>query len=455
MTGPQLAPILRRRRLALLAALAILLAAPVAACAAGGSSRGIPTHAPTWAYVDGCNGAVGASAWLVRQWVSYGESNCGPSNHRAIRDCRTRHRVFCTPVEYLNAFWVYAEGGVPIWRAARESWWLHVPPYHDAAHRLYVSSYGGGHAVNQANPAVDAWFGRYVRRHYNAYPALMLDDQTSTLGAEFYYAGVKSSLEIRTNRGLRRAHQDLAGALTRRHNRAFLQIDNSFTPTPYVVPPFAMLGHPSAVEGLVAESAPEDDGTLTPYYTTLLDDMAHVDATRRAFIVLLSYDPAGALQSRRVQVATALLGYSGGHIVSWSELETDSNRLAIWPEEGLVPRDPLESMSRPRGHACLTGQGVVCSRGGHHDLEVARGVFRREFGNCYYRGNPIGRCAAIVNTTGGPVTVRGSWLRQGYQHQIVMVGGDVQSGGRLSVTGASFSVNSTVIAPHDAVLLTG
>src|SRR3982074_389114 len=41
-------------------------------------AAGVATHVDTWALDDGCNGGVGAGAALVRSWLTYAESNCGP-----------------------------------------------------------------------------------------------------------------------------------------------------------------------------------------------------------------------------------------------------------------------------------------------------------------------------------------------------------------------------------------
>ena len=45
----------------------------------------------------------------------------------------------------------------------------------------------------------------------------------------------------------------------------------------------------------------------------------------------------------------------------------------------------------------LAGNGNVCSTGGHNDIQVAPGVYRREFGTCYDKGVRFGACAAIVS----------------------------------------------------------
>jgi hypothetical protein len=158
-------------------------------------------------------------------------------------------------------------------------------------------------------------------------------------------------------------------------------------------------------------------------------------------------------QTRRVQEATMLLGFAPGRIVDWADLEQGSGRLSIWPEEGIYPTRPVESMGAPRGRGCLAGKGVVCSRGGHRSLEVAPGVYRREFRSCYRDRVRFGRCATVMNTTNHYITVRSSWLRLHYGHQWTFIGDDVKSGGWVDTAGATFAAGSTAVAPHDAVLL--
>jgi hypothetical protein len=173
-------------------------------------------------------------------------------------------------------------------------------------------------------------------------------------------------------------------------------------------------------------------------------------------VVPLSYGQAGAPsqdQSRRVQEATILLGYSPGHLVDWADLNQGSDNLSVWPEEGIYPTQPVQSMGAPGGSNCLAGTGDVCSTGGHNDLQVAPGVYRREFAACYDQGTAIGPCASIVNTTASPVTVASSWLTNNYGHQITFNGADVQAGGTINTTHAAFTPGSTTVGAQDGLLL--
>jgi hypothetical protein len=342
---------------------------------------------------------------------------------------------------------------VPIASSAQESWWLHQSGFSDATHRLTIPDYGGGQLLDQANPAVRNWFANYVSTKLNSFDGLMMDDTNSSLGAELYDSNFSTSNEVPTNSALYAAHAAMAQAVTHADGSPMLQIDNGLNVNPYLPTPFGMLNDPSTVTGLVAEGDPMSDGQMVGFYPTLLDDMAYIDHTSNDFLALLSYDQSGSLQARRVQAASVLLGYSQGHTVSWSDLETNSNNLAVFPEEGIVPTNPVQTMAAPGGSHCLDGSGPVCSTGGHNDLQVAPGVFRREFTDCYNRGQSFGDCAVIVNTTGSPVTIQGSWLTQSYGHQITMNGGDVQSGGTVNVAGAGFTPGTTTVAAHDAALL--
>ena len=365
----------------------------------------------------------------------------------------------CQVIEYLDTNWIYPNGSPP-WKsftaAAGESWWQHTPGSQGV--RVTSSGYGGGYLINQANPAVRSFFQGYVRANYNPVDGLMMDDQSPGLSIQLYYAtcGCSSTEENGSDGALQAAHEQMSAAMTHSDGRPFLQIDNVLPPNPFLPQGFDMLDHSTGVEGMIAEGEPEYNGRLDPYYSTLLDQIAYVANNTSGFVVPLSYAQAGASdqsQSRRVQEATMLLGYSPGHLVDWADLEQGSSDLAVWPEEGIYPTDPVQSMGAPGGSGCLAGTGTVCSTGGHNDVEVAPGVYRREFAACYDRGTPFGACAAIVNTTTSQIVVKSSWLHRDYTHQITLDGGDVQSGGTINTSGAPFSPDTTTVAPHDAILL--
>jgi len=149
----------------------------------------------------------------------------------------------------------------------------------------------------------------------------------------------------------------------------------------------------------------------------------------------------------------------------------------VWPESGIYPVEPRQTMGNPSGARCLQAAatyrlapGVIdpCTSGGARSLEVPvaevsgasgirSGVFRREFRRCADRGTSFGPCAAIVNTTDRAVTVRRSWLQGAYSSVIGLVGGDVQSGGSVDLRAQPFAAGSAsaAVPAGSALLLAG
>ncbi len=458
----------------------VVLAALLLACCGAGRPRpvtAIPAHIRTWAYVDPCNGGGTARPRLVRSWVSYAEANCGVRYTRALRDCHAGTVRYCTVIQYIDPNIEWSVGGMLYGRlstAASESWWVHQAGHTDARRRIRWTdpNYGTGYLLNQSNPAVDAFLRSYVRANFGAADGLLVDDTSASLGAQLYGDGRPAypapAAELRTNAAVLAEHRLLAGFLTHRSGEPFLQIDNSWSANPFVEPAYPLYDPDVGVRGLIDEGAPWSEGTITPdglgvpnqrFYATLLDDAAWVEARSApsTFLVLLSYERAGNMLQRRarlVQEATVLLAFSPGRIVDWADLEQGSKDLAVWPEEGVYPTAPVQSMGAPGGRACLRGNGTVCATGGHNDLQVASGVYRREFGRCFDRRLAIGGCAAIVNDSATRITVSGSWLRQRYGHELALSGGDVQSGGKLELAALPFKPGSTALAAYSAAILT-
>lgn len=423
---------------------------------AGAKTR-IRSHIPTWAFDDGCNGGAGASSGFVHRWLNYAESNCGVRARKARVNCHSHHHVYCRAIQYLDTDWYFAADGAHVASVASPTWWLHEPAPNQGR-MIFSGGLGGAYLIDQARPQVRSFFRSYVRRYYNRDDGLMMDWQSPSLAQELYYSscGCSSTREIRSSRALRAAHEAMSRALRHRNGRHFLQIDNSLPDNPSLPQGLSMINRRAGVIGWTVEGQPMSDGVLDSNYATLLDQTAYIATRTRGFIAPMSRAPAGAsyqARSRRVQEATMLLGYRPGHMVDWANLEAGSSHLAVWPEEGIYPTRPLQSMRRPRGRGCLTGSGRLCSRGGHRSVQVAPGVYRREFRRCYLRKRPIGPCATIMNTTGHWVRARRRWLRIPLFHQITYVGGDVQSGGQLDLNGATFTPGLNAIAPRDAVLL--
>jgi hypothetical protein len=440
-----------------IAVVLVLLGWTATSSVANARGSGAAAHIPTWATDDGCGGGAGAATELVRHWVSYAETNCGVSARKALRDCHAHGRVYCNVMQYLDTDWSYPGDRVRIASATPSFWWLHLPAPHQSTD-IFSGYLGGGYLINQRIPSVRTSFRSFVRRHYNSDDGLMMDWQSPSLAQELYYStcGCRTTAEIHSDSALRGAHAQMSAALTHRNGSSFMQTNNTLPSNPFLPQGLNMLNRRIGVDAWSAEGEPMDGGTLDPYYSTLLDQIAYISTRTRGFVVPMSRASVNApylTQTRRVQEATVLLGFRPGHMVDWANLEVGSSRLAVWPEEGIYPQSPVQSMGVPGGHGCLAGTGIVCSHGGHRSLEVADGIYRREFRSCYLNRVRIGGCAAIMNSTARYVAVRASWLRGRYGHQMTFVGGDVQSRGAVDLTGAPFRSGTTLVGPHDAALL--
>lgn len=427
------------------------------------------THTETWAF-DGCGDT--ASATLVRQWLTYAETNCGPGGDaKALSDCHSSGVIYCDVIQYLDTNILYYVSGSqsdqwPQWESvAQENWYLHEAPPNEGT-RISTSAYGGGYYDNVANPAVQSFYQNYVRQNYPDEDGLMMDDTNAGINELLYESndqGAASTNEITSSAQLQAAHQALQDSLTRPDGSTYPQITNGLADGGNPNESQSGVGPTgnqitTTAPGILTEGNPESGGSLDTWYPGLLDDIAYIDDSTTGFIVLDSSGAPGASyenQSRLVQEATVLLGYQPDRVVDWANFDQGNGDVALWPEEGIYPENPVQTMSTPGGTGCLAGTGVYCATGGHNDLEVATGVYRREFANCYDQGTAFGTCAAIVNTTGSPVTVSSSWLTQTYAHSITLSGGDVQSGGTINLTGAAFSAGAMQVPADGALILTG
>ncbi len=426
-------------------------------------AAGIPQHVETWAYDDNWPQGKDAPASLVAKWVDYAEgfSRTQDGWGKSVKDCHSPGAT-CKALAYLDAYRNYysCDCSIPLPTSPppTEDWWLHEAGHSDAAHRLVVS-YGAdsahGWLTNVRNQAVRDWVAGYARDNYDDYDGLLVDDSPGDLkGALFSEdpSGYDTSEELKTPEQVDSGNAQLAAAFTHRNGTPFLQVDNGINPNQYVKPGFQRLGN-TATRGLMSEGNPvSDDDNFTNYYANLLDQMAYAGTQTSGFMLIASNGKNGTLQARRDHTATVLLGYSPGHVVSWADLTHDNPQLSIWPEQGIYPTQPVQSMPTPGGSGCLSGDGSNCTTGGHNALQVAPGVYRREFANCYNQGIAFGRCAVIVNWTDNPVTTQTGWLTGSYGHKITMAGGSVQSGGTVNLAGAGYAP-ATSIPAHDSVLL--
>ncbi|HEV7179922.1 MAG TPA: hypothetical protein VGN11_08620 [Candidatus Baltobacteraceae bacterium] len=422
-------------------------------------AAGVPAHIPTWAFDEYRAQGKNATAEEVRRYITYAEGGLG--NDKSVRDCSgSSHQ--CFSLFYFDPSLIYVSSECPFaaYRTfltqASEDWFIHLKGYTDPEHRVqgtYTQTCKGSrikipvYEANQANPAVRSFFANYLRRTADAWDYYEMDDTSDSLLTQFYGPGggfchglCASTEELADDDAVVRAHGTFADSLTHSNGSPMKFFFNGLTFTNRNSPVPRLFQRGGQFVGVICENCIVNNGTLRPnMFEKVLDAMAAIDQTPGASFVELNTGKSAAgsddqITQRLVTTAVAWLGFSEGHTIVWPDLEFNTSNLAVWPEDGIYPTAPVETMSRSAGA-----------------ISVEPGVWRREFSACYESGKPIGACAAVLNGSGGVVTVRPEWMRLQYHHTIALSGGDTLSGGTISRV--SSDTNSVQIQPGQAVLL--
>lgn len=412
-------------------------------------------HIAIWAYDNYWGQGESASASNVNLLVSYAQGN-----GKSVNDCHTGSHS-CKAVAYVDPNHVY--NGSPaacvmhpdadMLAGASESWFIHIPGYSNSTHRVHGKS-AGGCMIWEMNPnsiGVQAWWRAFLRTHADSYDLYLLDNDPMDIPDAGYFPSgggcnpwpriCTSTHEILTNPAEAAARSNFVDAMSHSNGSPmyFFYQQASFND----LLDLSALALTRRFVGLTCEGCISTYAApaRTNLYASVLDEMAAVDGSTGSFMLISHGNaPTGsALQVLQRLVTTGIiwLGYSEGHTVVQPDLESNTTRLAVWPEDLIYPSGPLENM-----------------RFGARDLLVATGVYRREFATCYQRGAAIGPCAAIVNANGHAVTIPSVWFRQAYGHIVTLSGGDVLSGGSAQIASLRFIPSSTRVQPSGALLLT-
>jgi hypothetical protein len=429
-------------------------------------SPGIPKHIPTWAYDEYAGpGAEGTRA-EVQAYLTYAEGGFG--NTKAIKDCGGSNA--CHSVMYFLDNFVFRNGACTgvyandLFKSASESWFMHVSGYHDAAHRLIgyrmlsckgVAARQPVYALNSFNAGVRLYERSYLRTYGDAWDYYLMDVTKGSVLLQFYGPGggmcqqnlpihlCSTTQEYPNDPTVVQAHNVLYSGLTHRNGSPMNLFFNGVTFTNGRATDLGIVQENKNVFGAVCEDCVVSLGTFRPqWYASILNAMAQMNAIPTGSFIQLNVgeDPAGSPQQiaeRTISAAMTWLGYSPGHTVVFPDFEASTTRLAIWPEYSIVPTDPVESMSTS-----------------YSNLQVATGVYRREFRACYNYGVPIGQCAAIVNgNTTATIRLSAAWLKQAYGHVVELSGGDIPSGGHVLLTSSKFIPSATTLAPGHGILI--
>lgn len=480
--------------------------------AATGTVNGasVPLHTENYAYVDAGNGGTTASNALIRQWVNIADVNgggCGTSgcdDAQALSACHAGATVYCLVYQYFDTNLIYNSGGNseqwnpssgPNWSTSEtpSTWRAHEASPNQAV-GIAVSCCGAtGFLANSALPAVRTFDQSYMRTNFPNEDGIFMDDEAMSVPLLDFASSNCSACtplnEFANDAAVQSAQNTKQALMTKTSgtpyqlelNSAIPDCGSWFQGVMGVGPTFnSITGN---VAGVTAEGCPTAGGALTTKYEGMLDDMAWVDANSTGHFNFLSYGDHNATtqtDDRLISEATELLGYKAGQTYQWPELEQVSgggapqSNLELWPESGIYPTAPVQTMASPSGSGCLAGnQSAPCPSGGHNTIKVSgsgtTGIYRREFTTCYNQGVAIGNCAAIMNSTGSAVTVSSAWLTGTYTHMLSNTGGlicngspctsanrtngDVQSGGTINPTAQTFTPNSTQVPATSALIL--
>jgi len=391
----------------------------------------------------------------VNQLVSYAQGN-----QKAPTDCHSGSHS-CLAVFYMNANHEFASSpsscvnhpDADVLAAASESWFVHNSGYSDSAHRVHGVSSSGCTVwlMNPNSGSMQSWWQSHLQSVADNYDLYFLDSDPMDIPDAGYFPAsgggcdpwptiCRTTQEIPTNADEVAAHTSFVNALNHSNGSPmhFFYQQSSFN-SALDVSAFAatnrLVGF--TCEGCISTYASPLRSNL---YATVLNEMAVVNASPGAYL-LISHgaSPAGSatqIEQRLITTGIIWLAYSQGHTVVQPDLEANTNNLAVWPEDLIYPSAPVQSMVS-----------------GSADLQVASGVWRREFATCYQAGRSFGRCAVVVNSNSIDMSVQSSWLSHSYSHVVTLSGGDVLSGGTASVSGSAFAADFTSVAARQAILL--
>jgi hypothetical protein len=461
---------------AVIAAIVLLLTP----CPAVAANTHIPYHVETWAgyRYAGINEGIRSSGSTMRKWVTYLDG-AWPYT-RAVCDVDGHP---CRTVDYINTSNEYF--GTCGWSAAvvagvltqqhtlAESAWVHVGPPLTYVNRIFNNLYSHcvaatentGLFINKKSISGHgnalAFFNAFMLKEYGKHwPDYLMNDDVSVVN-DFWPTGL-SAYEFSSWVDLQNAQAAFLGGEVTNTGKAQNLFFNGCSSNPATVTGVSLIKMRPNIVGCISENNVTSDNLRRGRVPYALDNCARVTLNRNGGIYVNGPDGDGGMLARRQATAFNMLCYAPGREVFWEEEEWGGKYVNVFPEEGIYPARPLQSMRTPSDCPDETiprsgpGRGAstsdACTRNGHNDLLVGDpNVERREFAACYNRGAAIGHCAVIWNLNDQSVGVNTSWLLQRYAHIMRMNGGTIDEGGSITLT--PFKVTQFTVPPYDAVFL--
>ncbi|HLJ84283.1 MAG TPA: hypothetical protein VKT51_08955 [Candidatus Eremiobacteraceae bacterium] len=173
------------------------------------------------------------------------------------------------------------------------------------------------------------------------------------------------------------------------------------------------------LEGCYSNPDPNDPMPHSKVWATYENTEIQVVASGKLFLCRgLSELPDTTSQAYRIYMyASLLLTYSPSNTIISEKFTPANNGFGVEPENQLVAKDP-----------------IVSAPSDISQLMLGTGVYGRQYRNCYYAGNWVGPCAAVVNADSASYTHAYPYGNE-YHHTLVLSGGDILDGGSASMHG--------------------
>lgn len=456
--------------------LALAIAVPVAARASS-----LPLHVETWAgyRYGGVDEGIKSPPSTMQRWVTYLDGGWPFNKHVCDvpgHPCKTVDYIDASN-EYFGACgWSAAVvyGGLTQEHTLAESAWLHVRPPLTYATRIFnnrnnhcvAATPDTGLFVNKKSTSGPgnalAYFNAFMQNKYrDGWPDYLMDDDVDVFN-DLWPTGL-AAYEYTSWVDLQNAQAAFLGGEVRPNGQPQPLFFNGCSSNPAAATAVNLIKMRPNILGCITESNVNAKSIRNGRVEYSLDNCARVTLSRNGGIFVNGPDEDGGMLARRQSTAFNMLCYVPGREVFWEEEEWGGKYVNVFPEASIYPAQPLESMQLPGRCPDATisddGQGhdgsqtAACTAHGHNDLLVGGlNVERREFGKCAKWGAPAGGCAVIWNLSDSPVSVRASWLKQRYSHEMQMIGGTIDEGGAITLTEHADPAHMS-IPPYDALFL--
>lgn len=441
----------------------------------------VPMHVETWAgyHYGGVNEGIASPPATMRKWVTYLDG--GWPYNRDVCDISGHP---CKTVDYLNASNEYfgtcgwsaavVEGGLTQQNMLAESAWLHARPPLTYANRVFNNLYSKctagspntGLFVNKKSRSgagnALAFFNAFMLKKYGQrWPDYLMNDDITVFN-NLWPTGL-SAYEYASWVDVLNAQAAFLGGLVRKTGTPEPLFFNGCANNPAAVTGVSLIKMRPNIVGCITENNTGKSALRNGRVLYSLDNCARVTLSAHGGIFVNGPDGDPGMMARRQATAFNMLCYVPSREVFWEEPQFGSKYVNVFPEQGIYPTQPLQSMSIPaqcpEADIALDGPGntgsasTPCALHGHNDLLVAglQNVERREFARCYNQAVPIGRCAVIWNLSDRSVTLPGGSLKQRYSRTMTMRGGTIDEGGTVALQ--PYAPKNYTIPGFDALFL--